>query len=250
MTAPDESLVGHLTELRTRLMWAFFCVALGVIICWIYSDFIFDLIRQPIAPFLKTETGGLVYTGVMDKFMAHIKVSVLGGIILTCPLWLFQLWKFISPGLYQKEKKFGLIFVLSGTILFLAGVAFVYYVVYPMAFHFLLNFGGEVDQAMITIGEYLSFFTTTTIVFGLTFELPLILTLLGVAGIIDKEFLVSKRRYAIVIMATMSAIITPPDVVSMFLLMVPLTILYESSVVLVGIFGQKKEDEEFNLRQS
>ncbi|MCB0393944.1 MAG: twin-arginine translocase subunit TatC, partial [Bdellovibrionales bacterium] len=109
----------------------------------------------------------------------------------------------------------------------------------PLAFEFLMNFGGDKDQAMITIGEYLSFFSSTTIIFGITFELPLILTLLGIAGIIDKEFLASKRRFAIVLLAALSAVITPPDVISMLVMMGPLILLYESSIVLVGIFGQK-----------
>jgi sec-independent protein translocase protein TatC len=235
----QDTLVYHLTELRTRLMYSLLIVAGGFAFSWIFSEVLFDIIRAPISPFLKSQNGGLIYTGVMDKFMAHMKVSILGGIILTCPLWLYHLWMFVAPGLYAKEKKYGLAFIFSGSFLFLTGVAFVYYLIFPLAFSFLMAFGGETDQAMITIGDYLSFFMTTTIVFGLTFELPLILTILGIAGIIDKEFLVSKRRYAIVLLAALSAIVTPPDVMSMIIMMIPLTLLYEASIFLVGIFGQK-----------
>lgn len=235
----QDTLVYHLTELRTRLMYSLLIVTIGFIFSWLFSEVLFDIIRAPISPYLKSQNGGLIYTGVMDKFMAHMKVSILGGIILTCPFWLYHVWMFVAPGLYAKEKKYGLAFIFSGSFLFLTGVAFVYYMIFPLAFSFLMAFGGETDQAMITIGDYLSFFTTTTIVFGLTFELPLILTILGIAGIIDKDFLISKRRYAIVLLAALSAIVTPPDVMSMIIMMIPLTLLYEASIILVGIFGQK-----------
>ena len=152
------------------------------------------------------------------------------------------MWRFIAPGLYKNEKKFGLYFIFFGTILFLTGVSFVYFVVYPLAFEFLLNFGGDIDKAMITINDYLSFFITTTLVFGAAFELPLILTILGIAGIVDKAMLISFRRYAIISICIFSAMITPPDVISMILLALPLIGLYELSIVLVGWLGFKPEE--------
>jgi sec-independent protein translocase protein TatC len=212
----------------------------GFLACWGFSEGLFDIIRLPIQPHL--EVGGLVFTGVMDKFLAHLKVSFLGGIILTSPLWIYQIWRFIAPGLYKEEKRYGVVFILSGTLLFLAGVAFVYFVVYPMAFEFLMGFGGETDKPMITISEYLSFFTTTTLVFGLAFEMPLILTILGIMGIIDADFLAGFRRYAIVLLAALSAIFTPPDVISMGLMMIPMVGLYELSIILVKVFGAKSEN--------
>lgn len=233
-----QSLVEHLTELRTRLFRSLVGVAIGFGACWGFSEYLFDFIRQPIAPYLNPNMGGLVFTAPMDKFLAHIKVSFLAGIILTCPFWIYQLWMFIAPGLYAKEKKFGAYFIVSGSVLFLTGVSFVYFVVYPMAFKFLMGFGGQTDQPMITISEYLSFFTTTTIVFGLAFEMPLILAILGMMGVIDHEFLRSKRRYAIVLLAALSAILTPPDVISMVLMMAPMVLLYETSIVLVRLLGR------------
>ena len=129
-----------------------------------------------------------------------------------------------------------------GTLLFLTGVCFVYFVVFPLAFQFLLNFGGDTDTAMITINDYLSFFMTITIVFGLAFELPLVLTILGMIGIVNKALLIALRRYAIIVMCIMAAIITPPDIMSMILLVLPLCGLYELSIVLVGWFGHKPEE--------
>jgi len=230
----NQGLVDHLTELRTRLVYSLVAIAVGFVGCWMVSDVLFSVIRAPIQPFLQDIAGGLVFTAPMDKFLAHIKVSLLGSIIVMSPFWIYQLWKFVEPGLYQKEKKFGLAFIFFGTVLFLAGVSFVYFIVYPMAFEFLMNFGGETDKPMITIKDYLSFFITTTLVFGFAFEMPLMFAILGRMGLVTQEFLRQSRRYAIVIIAALCAIITPPDVVSMFFMLVPMVILYEVSVFLVG----------------
>ncbi|MCB9027307.1 MAG: twin-arginine translocase subunit TatC [Bdellovibrionaceae bacterium] len=237
----NDSLMGHLTELRKRLLIIIFIIFIGFIVCWIFSSFIFDVIRAPILPYLPE--GGLIFTAPMDKFLAHIKVSLIASIVVTCPVWIFQVWLFVAPGLYAKEKKMGLGFMFSGTFLFLTGVSFVYFVVYPMAFKFLMSFGGETDKPMITISSYLSFFTTTTLVFGLAFEMPLILTILGMMGLISSNFLIEKRRYAIVILAFLSAVFTPPDVISMLLMMAPMLLLYEISIFMVKIFGQKQNVE-------
>jgi len=237
-----QTLVEHLSELRTRLIWSLAFVFIGFLASWGFSELLFDIIRGPIQPYLSTDSGGLVFTAPMDKFMAHLKVSFLSGIILTCPLWLSQVWLFVAPGLYASEKKYVVGFISFGTLLFLTGVSFVYFVVYPAAFKFLMGFGGETDVPMITIGEYLSFFTTTTLVFGAAFEMPLILTILGMMGVIDHKFLAEKRRYAIVLLAAMSAMFTPPDVISMILMMLPMILLYESSVLLVRFFGARRHE--------
>lgn len=239
-----QSLVEHLTELRVRVVYGLIIIFVGFLACWGFSEQLFNIIRGPIQPFLSTDSQGLVFTAPMDKFLAHLKVSILASVILTAPLWLYQVWKFVAPGLYAGEKKYALGFITFGTVLFLSGVSFVYYVVYPMAFKFLMNFGGSQDVAMITIGEYLSFFMTTTLVFGFAFEMPLILTILGMMGVVNHTFLAEKRRYAIVILAVLSAMVTPPDVISMFLMMLPMIVLYESSVILVKFFGQKPATSE------
>jgi sec-independent protein translocase protein TatC len=236
----DYTLVEHLTELRDRLIRSLIAVGLFSILAWNFKEFFFSIIRAPILPYLPNE--GLVYTAPTDKFMAFLKVCFLSGVIMATPVWVYQFWKFVAPGLYKNEKKFGLYFIFFGTFLFLTGVTFVYFVVYPLAFEFLLNFGGETDKAMITINDYLSFFITTTLVFGLAFELPLVLTLLGIMGLVNQVLLKALRRYALVLICVMSAIITPPDVMSMILLVMPLYGLYELSIILVGIFGHKPEE--------
>lgn len=227
----QESLVSHLTDLRKRLMYVLVILAFGFFACWVYSDIIFEFIRAPIRPYLPSD--GLVYTAPMDSFMAHIKVSLLSSIIITAPLWFYQIWAFIAPGLYSNEKRFGILFILAGTLLFLAGVCFVYFMVYPMAFKFLLTFGGGVDKPMITIKEYLSFFITTTLVFGVAFEMPLAFTLLAKMGLIGPDFLINNWRYATVLLAAASAMFTPPDVISMMMMLVPMMGLYGLSILLV-----------------
>lgn len=233
MSQTDQpmNLTDHLTELRYRIIKALQGIIIGMGISLYYSEYLFTIIRKPILPFLSQD--GLVFTGIMDKFMAHIKVGLLGGLILTCPYWLYHLWKFISPGLYTNERRYAAGFIIAGSILFMTGVSFVYFFVYPTAFEFLLSVGGDVDKPMITIGDYLSFFAMTTIMFGVSFELPVVLVVLALMGIVDVEFLRRQRRYAIVLMALIAAILTPPDVVSMLMMLIPLTFLYESSIIVI-----------------
>ncbi|MBC87557.1 MAG: twin-arginine translocase subunit TatC [Bdellovibrionaceae bacterium] len=238
----DETLVSHLTELRRRLVYTIITLLLGFFACWNFSEQIFDFIRLPIAPYLPQD--GLVFTAPMDKFLAHIKVCLLASIVVTSPLWIYQIWAFIAPALYKEERKFGLAFIFFGTILFLSGVSFLYFLVMPMAFKFLLQFGGEVDKAMITIKEYLSFFITTTLVFGVAFEMPLMFAILAKLGVVSPNFLINNWRYAVVILAAGSAMFTPPDVISMVMMMIPMLGLYGLSIILVSIIAKDNEKSQ------
>ncbi|RME16911.1 MAG: twin-arginine translocase subunit TatC, partial [Bdellovibrio sp.] len=234
MTQEEEpqTLIDHLIDLRKCLKWSFFYILIGFLVSWFFfREQIFDFIRAPISPYLKDAGGGLIFTAPMDKFLAYIKVCFFSGIIISSPFWIHQIWLFVAPALYKKEKRLALTFIFFGTVLFFSGAAFVYFVVYPMAFSFLMTFGSPADKAFIEISRYLSFFTTTMVVFGLAFEMPLIMTLLGMFGVIDEKFLSEKRRYAIVLIAALSAVFTPPDVISMFLMMLPMLFLYELSIV-------------------
>jgi len=229
----EQSLIEHLIDLKKYTIRSLWIVFAGFVCCIYFSEQIFDFIRSPIMPYLGHE-GGLVFTAPVDKFMAHIKVSFLAGVIMTCPIWLYQVWLFIAPGLYQNEKKLAFSFILSGTVLFSLGILFVFKIVYPMAFKYLLTFGGTTDKPMITINEYLDFFVTTTLMFGLAFELPLILVVLAMIGLIDDQLLRSKRRLAVFILAVLSAVITPPDAVSMLSMLAPMMLLYEISILVVA----------------
>lgn len=237
-----QPLVEHLAELRTRLFYSLIFVVIATFACFHVAGEIFDYLRQPIQPYLPQ--GGLIYTGPIDKFMAYVKIAIVSGVIVSCPMWLWQAWQFVAPGLYRKERKYGIAFITFGTVLFLGGVAFSYLVVLPMAFKFLMTFGGEVDKPMIAIDSYLSFVSQITLVFGLSFELPLILSILGMAGLVSSRFLREKRRYAVMLLATIAAVVTPPDLLSMVLMLGPMWLLYEFSIVLVYFIEKKRGSEE------
>lgn len=234
-----QSLVEHLTDLRYRLIYSAYGIILGFIACYAFSEKIFDILRTPIQPYLPE--GGLIFTGPMDKFMAHLKISFMAGVVLSCPFWLYQAWLFVAPALYKKEKRFAASFIFAGTGLFVGGVLFTYFVVLPMAFGFLMTYGGPTDKPMISIDQYLSFVTHTALAFGAAFEMPLIISTLGMLGFVSKKFLQEKRRYAVMGISVISAIITPPDLLSMVLMLVPMWGLYEISVLIVGIFEKRRK---------
>lgn len=236
------SLFDHLSELRTRLTRAAYAILAGMLACWSFTEKIFNFLREPISQYLPT--GGLVFTAPMDKFMAHIKIAFVVGLLLSAPFWLYQLWCFIAPALYKKEKKVAVSFVVFGCVQFALGMAFSYFVVLPMAFHFLMNFGGNIDKPMITIDNYLGFLTHTAVVFGLCFQMPVIISFLGLLGVVSQRFLREKRRYAILVISIVAAIAAPPDALSMVLLMVPMCLLYEISIFIVGYLERNKKSPE------
>jgi len=241
-----QTLTDHLRELRTRIIRSLWGILAGAVLCYNFVEVLLVHIRAPIEQHL--QGGGLVFTAPADKFMAYLKISFFCGFILATPWWLYQAWKFVAPGLYAKERKYTLAFIFSGSFLYLAGVLFGYFLALPAAFDFLMTFGGEVDKPMITITHYLSFFTMMLLIFGLAFELPMIIIILGMLGIVSQEFLKKNRRYAIVILTIAAAILTPtPDAVSLFILLIPLYILFEISIFFVGFF-EKKSDTEIEDR--
>lgn len=240
----NMSIFEHLHELRIRLTKSAYGILAGMIACWSFSEAIFNYLRVPIAPYLVN--GGLVFTAPMDKFMAHLKISFVCGLLLTAPFWLFQLWSFIAPALYKKERKMASGFVLFGTIQFVMGLAFSYYIVLPMAFKFLMNFGGDIDKPMITIDNYLGFIVHTAVVFGLCFQMPVIIAFLGLIGVVSQRFLREKRRYAVMVISVIAAIAAPPDALSMILLLVPMCLLYEIAILIVGYLERQRVENQMN----
>ncbi len=236
------TLVEHLRDLRTRLMNSLWALMIFTGIAYNYSNEIFDLVRKPILKYLPS--GGLVYTAPLDKFMAHFKISIVMGIIFSSPFIIYQIWLFVAPGLYRNEKKYAASFISLGTVLFLSGFLFSYFVALPMAFDFLFSFGGNEDKPLITIDHYLDFFSQFSLMFGVSFELPLILSILGMLGLVSQKFLIEKGRYAVMILAVVAAIITPPDVMSMMIMLVPLVVLYYVGVILVGFVQKKSSSSE------
>ena len=234
------SLQKHFIELRMRLLKSLLSLIPSFIICWLFSEQILSALRQPLKPFLKNTGGGLVFTAPLDQFMAHLQIAFFAAVFLSSPYWLGQMWCFISPGLYKKEKKLFMLFWFMGTILFFLGACFAYFVVFPLLFSVLMNFGSGIDQPFITIKSYLSFVICFTLILGFIFEMPLVLVLLCRVGVISSDFLKKYRRQAILFLSILSAFITPPDIFSLFLLLLPLIVLYEVSIWLTCFFKFEK----------
>lgn len=237
-----QPLLAHLTELRTRLLWGFaaFIAASGVSL--LFAEEIYAFLVAPLARAMGPgDTQRLIYTDLTEAFFTYMKVGLFAGFFIACPFLLWQVWKFIAPGLLAQERRVALPFLVATPALFFTGAAFVYYLVLPMAWPFFLSFqsgGGETAlpiQLEARVGEYLDLVMTLIFAFGLCFELPVLLVLLGRAGMITAEMLAKGRRYAIVIIFSIAAVLTPPDVLSQFLLAVPMLALYELSIWLIRL---------------
>lgn len=235
---PNETsdLKDHFGELRKRLLSSLTVTGLCFTVCWFFSSSLLNIIRSPIEPFLKTTKGGFIFTAPLDQFLAHLHLALGAGFFLSSPYWLAQAWLFISPGLYTTEKKTFFVFLLTASLLFWTGVVFATCVVFPLVFRLLLPFGESPDQAFITIKSYLSFFMRSAFVFGLVFEMPVILWALCKTGILSPVTLKTYRKHTLVGLALLSAFLTPPDLLSQILLFIPLAGLYEFSIQLTSFF--------------
>lgn len=233
-------LTGHLAELRRRLLWAFAAMALGTAVCYLMAEPIYGFLVAPLAQVMdESSTGRLIYTGLTEAFFTYLKVSFFAGIFLTFPILLAQLWMFVAPGLYKNERKAFLPYLMATPVLFFLGGATVYFVVIPAAWPFFLSFQSTGAETVLPIqlearvGEYLDLVMTLIFSFGLCFQLPVLLSLMGRAGLIRAETLAAKRKYAVIAIFTVAAFLTPPDVISQVLLALPLMGLYEISILLV-----------------
>ncbi len=246
-----QPILSHLVELRTRLMWVFGVMILGTAISFIYVDEIYSFLVQPLADSMDSnDTNRLIYTGLTEAFFTYMKVAFFAGIFLTFPVLLLQVWMFVAPGLYANEKNAFLPFLIATPVLFFAGGACVYYFVLPMAWPFFLSFQSTgADMALpiqleARVSEYLDLIMTLIFAFGLCFQLPVLLTLLGRAGVISADFLARNRKYAIIVAFVLAALLTPPDIISQVMLAVPLLGLYELSIVLIRMSAPKNKAEE------
>jgi sec-independent protein translocase protein TatC len=231
-----QPLLAHLIELRRRLLWCLATLALTFFICFAYAQNIFAVLVQPL---LRAGQGKLIYTDIFEAFFTQVKVALFAAIMLSFPVLAIQLWRFVAPGLYAKEKKAFLPFLLATPVFFAAGACFAYFVAMPWALHFLLSYQGNVggiqQEALPGVGNYLTFVTRFLFGFGAAFLLPILLMILERAGIVTRDQLAKSRRYAIVAAAAVAAVLTPPDVVSMLLLLVPLYGLYEFAILAIRI---------------
>ena len=235
-----QPLLSHLLELRQRLIYASIGFFGAFLLCYAYAEEIFQFLVHPLADLLQ-EKGArrLIYTGLTEAFLTYIKVAAFAAAFLSFPVMASQLWMFIAPGLYRKERKVFIPLLMATPVLFLIGAAFAYYVIFPLAYTFFLSFEtpGSTGQLPIQleakVNEYLSFVMRLIFAFGISFELPVLLTLLANVGMVSSQGLIIKWRFAVVGIFIIAAVITPPDILSMVGLAIPLIILYGISILMV-----------------
>lgn len=240
-------LLDHLVELRTRLVRCILALGAAFLVCIYFADDIFGFLVRPLTAAFPPGEGRLIYTKLYEAFFVNIKVALFAAFFVSFPIIANQLWAFVAPGLYAKEKRAFLPFLIATPVLFTGGAALAYYVVMPTAFHWFLGFegnrGGLKLEALPGTGDYLSLVMQFILAFGISFLMPVLLLLLNRAGIVSRQQLISARRYVIVALTVLAAVITPPDVVSQLMLLVPMLILFEGSL-LVMWFGERRDAKE------
>ncbi len=231
--------LGHLEELRRRLVICFIAVGFGFAVSYYFSKPIFRVLVKPLLDAMP-EGERLIYTSLPEAFFTYLKVGLWGGIILALPVIFYELWRFAAPGLYRNERRYILPFVGWSTLLFIVGATFGYFIVFPIGFKFFLGFSDESIQALPAVAKYFSFSLKLLFGFGLIFELPVIMVFLAKMGLVNAQFLSRQRKYAFLLIFIVGAVLTPPDVVSQILMALPLMLLYEISILLVRLVKRKK----------
>jgi sec-independent protein translocase protein TatC len=238
----------HLDELRKRLIRILIVVGVGFVACWYLREWLFQVITAPLVRVLPQNTH-MIYTSLPEAFFNYMKISFYASLFLTSPFTLYQLWKFVSPGLYPKEKKYVVPFVVSSTLLFVGGVLFGYYLALPPAYSFFLEFSSDFLKPMFSLKEYLSLSLKLLLAFGISFELPVFIFFMAKIGIVSSKTLAKQRRYAILVIFVAAAILTPsPDAITQIIMAVPLMILYEFSIF-IAKFAEKKRPETDDVKE-
>ena len=241
------SFVSHLTELRSRLIKSFIFLIIIFLICYFFSAEIYRFLVQPYADVVLSNklNRRLIFTALHEAFLTYLKVAFFAAIFISSPVFLTQIWKFIAPGLYKNEKKALLPYLIATPALFILGGSLVYYLIMPLAIKFFLTFETLAKPGMIPIqleakvNEYLSLVMRLIFAFGISFQLPIILSLLARIGIVDSTYLRLRRKYVVVIIFAIAAVLTPPDPVTQIGLALPLLLLYELSIFTVKFIERK-----------
>ena len=246
----ESTFVSHLTELRSRLVKSLIFIFIVFVIAYIFAENIYRFLVEPYADAVRNDATNrrLIFTALHETFITYLKVAFFAAIFLGSPVILTQIWKFVAPGLYKNEKKALLPYLIVTPVLFLLGGMLVYYLVMPLAIKFFLTFETSAQvtslpiQLEAKVSEYLSLIMRLIFAFGISFQLPVLLSLLARVGFVDSEYLKKRRKYVIVIIFAMAAILTPPDPITQIGLGIPLLILYELSILSVKIIEKKKKD--------
>lgn len=229
----------HLEELRKRLMVSVTAVLLCSAVAYAFSDELFMILAKPLPP-----NTNFAFIRLVEPFFTYLKVSLLTGIFLSSPVIIYQIWAFIAPGLHENERKWVWPIVISSVFLFIGGVLFCYFIVLPVGFPFFLSFATDTIRPMLSMDEYFSFITKFLLAFGIVFEIPLFILFLSLLGIVDAKMLSAYRKYAILGIFIIAAILTPtPDAFSQLLMAGPMMLLYEIGIIVARVFGKKATDE-------
>lgn len=250
--ASRAPLLEHIVELRRRLLYSFAGFVVAFCVCYAFKEKIYGFLAAPLvkAAAANSEQAHLIYTSLPEAFFTYIKVSMFAALMISFPIIANQIWLFVAPGLYKKEKRALLPFLIATPVLFLTGASLAYYVVFPLAWKFFLSFqtAGSATQIGIEllpkVAEYLSLVMTLLFAFGLAFQLPVLLVLLEKVGIVSEQGLRDKRKYAIVIAFAVAAVLTPPDLISQISLGIPIMLLYEVSIIAIRLTKRRRAKEK------
>ncbi|MFZ9595213.1 MAG: twin-arginine translocase subunit TatC [Bdellovibrionia bacterium] len=234
----NMSFYEHFDELRVRLLRAFALFFLGFLVCYGFSEPILSFLRKPLFEVLPEAQRKLYFTSLFENFLTHLKISGYASVFLLSPYFFSEVWGFVAPGLYPREKKLAIPFVVAASVFFLGGAAFAYTVLFPVGFRYFVSYGASSDFPMLTIESYYGTCLKLLLLFGLAFELPVLICFLGILGVVDAQVLREHRRNAILFITILSALFAPPDAISMLILGVPLIFLYEASIFVVQWMGR------------
>lgn len=236
------SIVEHLKELRRRLTISAIAAAAGFLVCYYYSERLYIILTAPLMPALPEGQKFLAFTGIVEPFFIYMKVGLAGGIVLASPVILYEVWAFVAPALYEEERRWFLPVVFSSFALFMAGVLFAYFVVFPFGFKYLMGYSNSGLRPFISMGDYFSLVTKLMIAFGAVFQLPLAMLVLARLGIVSARQFLSWWRYAVVVIFVAAAVLTPtPDIFNQLLMAGPLILLYALGIIAARFFGKGKE---------